>query len=114
MRLTHKKIIELCIELWTKLAKTGNKFKSRAIRWEDYITLKEARDARYCWFCIYNNRKARKPQNESSCSCACPYHKKYGFCGHYDSPFRFWLLAKTKSDRKKYAKLFLEQIESIK
>ena len=114
MRLTRKKAIELCIELWTKLAKTGSKYKSRAIRWTDYITRKEANESEYCWLCIYNNRKARKPQSTSECSFACPYYQVYDFYARRtDTPYNKWYSANTRSDRKKYAKLFLEQIKSI-
>lgn len=109
MRLTRKKAIELCIELWEWLAKTG-KPKDEWPDWEKY-----GRDiANDCWFCEYTARQ----NNGYICGFGgddiCPYHKKYGHCNHTGSFYNLWEHVKTPHTRKKYAKLFLEQIKSIK
>ena len=112
MRLTRKKAIELCIELWTWLAETGKKKKAWP-EWRKYKDCKGLNDAQLCWFCLYNNRKQRLQQSSSSCSHSCPYYKVYGFCAKYSNPFNGWYDAKTLNVRKKYAKLFLSQIKFI-
>ena len=113
MKLTRKKSIELCIELWTWLAETGKR-KSDWPGWKKYKSLtKGIEDAVWCWFCLYNNRKQRKEQWDADCR-SCPYFKQYNFCSNREQPFADWFDAKTPRTRKKYAKLFLEQIKSLR
>lgn len=113
MRLTRKKAIELCIELWTWLAETGSKDKWHWPKWKEYFTdYSEIEDACYCWFCLYNNRKQREKQGNSSCHVACPYYEIYGYCNW--SYYGEWQISISRSTRKEYARLFLEQIKSLK
>ncbi len=113
MKLTRRKAIELCIELWTWCMETGGK-KENWPEWKKYKDLiVEIEDAMWCWFCLYNNRKQRQKQHESDCR-SCPYWKEYGFCAKDGNPFGGWDDAKTPRTRKKYAKLFLGQIQSLR
>ena len=116
MRLTRKKAIELCIELWTWLAKTG-KLKEDWPKWEEYSKKYGSDDiyspvCNHCWFCEYSCQRS----SSMLLNCKfCPYRIKYGHChsnkkdvlNHYGH----WFEAKTPRTRKKYAKLFLEQIK---
>ena len=110
MRLTRKKAIELCIELWTWLAETG-KEKEGWPEWEKYGKI-----AAYCWFCEYNDNKISAKARHS----ASPYRscKKCILPGNEDQRchglgFYKWVFANTPDDHKKYAKLFLEQIKAL-
>lgn len=101
MRLSRKKAIELCIELWTWLALTG-KLKKDWPKWKKY---KLVSPTTYCWFCIYDE------QFMDDCD-KCPLVPKYTGCsGTY---FANWVSARFPRTRKKYAKLFLEQLLTIK
>jgi len=107
MRLSKKKAIELCIVLWTWLAKTGKK-KWEWPGWNKYGDINN-----YCWFCEYTAQK-----NYGCVRCdICIYHKKYGHHCNRESLktyYSSWANAKTPRTRKKYAKLFLEQIKQCK
>ena len=100
MRLTRKKAIKLCIEAWTICAKTGCK-KSELPEKHRIINCE-------CWFCEYDDQKSPVykclkcplPGNEDL-RCEDMYYGK-------------WIEAKQIHTRKKYAKLFLEQIKKIK
>ena len=110
MRLTRKKAIELTAKQWDRLAKTGSKNKAKAMKWEGIISEVEATDCNYCWLCLYNNRKQNKSNDNCDCS-ECPYCEKHTLC--MCSSYVDWLNAPTKEDRKKYAKIFLEQIKEL-
>ena len=102
MKLSRKKAIELCIELWEWLAKTG-KFKGEWPEWKKYGEVDG-----YCWFCEYVEQRG------GGCMF-CPLMKKLGFgCGQIDCFYSKWEDAETPQTRKKYAKLFLEQIKKCK
>ncbi len=90
--LTKKKAIKIGKELWTWLAETGEKFKSRWPGWEEYGKMQDD-----CAFCEYAH----------SCD-DCPLGQD---C--YDTYFANWCDAQTPEDRKKYAKLFLEQLKAL-
>ena len=112
MRLSRKKAIKLCIELWTWLAKTGKK-KVEWPEWEKYKAYNKPIDSHTtydCWFCEYGYQR-----NTMSDRCkSCPYNRKYGHCFNPESYYDLWEEAKTPLIRKKYAKLFLEQIKKCK
>lgn len=114
MRLTRKKAIELCILLWTWLAETG-RLKEDWPGWKKYKDIwEELEDACWCWFCLYTNRKQRKPQHLSDCKIVCPYYEIHGFCAAgWKNPFHNWFNARNNEDRKKYAKLFRDQIKKL-
>lgn len=102
MKLSRKKAIKLCIELWEWLAKTG-KEKSDWPGWEKYDHA-----CSYCWFCEYDRQQEKRYIKQSNCSY-CPLVKRLGIkCD--ESFYDKWENAKTPRTRKKYAKLFLGQI----
>lgn len=120
MRLSRKKAIELCIELWTWLAETGAKHKSQWPEWSKYLKYNIPRNSgtyHECWLCEYAYQvKRRKPESINDKCEYCLYNKKYGLCCaigefHY---FKEWDNAKQSRTRKKYAKLFLGQIKKCK
>ncbi|MCK5016912.1 MAG: hypothetical protein KAS32_07550 [Candidatus Peribacteraceae bacterium] len=115
MRLTRKKAIELCIELWEWCAKTGKR-KGGWPGWEKYDVAIEHHS--YCWFCYYDNHTEVGGKRARGGECIfCPYRKKFGYHCNNDGPqtlFNKWDDAKTPRTRKKYAKLFLNQIKDIK
>ena len=102
MILTRKKTIKLCIELWEWLAKTGQQRKEDWPGWEKYG------EAKYdCWFCEYSTSKGQ------SLSCVkCPLGGGSFQCN--ELYYNDWKAAETPRTRKKYAKLFLEQIKTLK
>jgi len=111
MKLSRKKAIELCIELWEWLAKTG-KTKVKWPGWEKYDDVIDSS----CWFCHYNNHTVRGDRIRTSGTCTkCPYLKKFGHCNTEEPPTYYgkWDNAQTPHTRKKYAKLFLEQIKKL-
>ena len=97
MKLTRKKAIVLCIELWEWLALTG-KEKEEWSEWEKYGDIQDL-----CFFCEY-------VQGKNGCM-SCPSYKKFGYCS--DGVYTKWANAKTPRTRKKYAKLFLGQLKTL-
>ena len=112
MRLTRKKAIELCIELWEWLAKTG-KIKSEWPEWVKYENIECD-----CWFCEYQVRQemryptANHYGKNGTCRY-CPLTTINVACEQDGTLYRKWDASITPQNRKKYAKLFLEQIRSI-
>ena len=105
MRLSRKKAIALCIELWEWLAETGEEWKADWPGWKKYGNICWS----HCWFCEYSNRKLK---NDTGVECReCPLSGKDFECDRLY--YGEWKAAKTPHARKKYAKLFLEQIKSI-
>ena len=106
MKLSRKKAIQLCIELWEWLTKTG-KEKDEWPEREKYGDI-----ASDCWFCEYDVRQTRKrtPRINPDCSY-CPLHIAIGHCA--GTSYKDWRDAETQHNRKKYAKLFLEQIKTL-
>lgn len=113
MRLTREKELKFCIRLWTWLAKTGKgkeeyKYKKEEL---EYCIPVGSHPLYGCWFCEYTH------QNGGHIPYRCPkcrYKKKYGHCESKDNPFIRWAQNYDPKIRKKYAKLFLEQIKSLK
>lgn len=99
MKLTKKKSLDICKELWVWLAETGKR-KEEWSEWEKYGVM-----AGSCPFCEYDI------QRKGSCN-SCPLTKKYGGC--WKTYFKNWEHARTIEDRKKYAGLFLKQLEELK
>ena len=111
MRLTRKNSIELCIELWTWLAKTG-KEKGEYVFTEEhagYCKRYEKEPCSLCWFCEYGSRKVGGWRKCESCPIKedGPYQ-----CLHYTA-YGSWERSKQTRTRKKYAKLFLAQIKAL-
>lgn len=110
MRLSRKKIIELCIMVWTWCARTG-KHKSAWPDWDKYDFWVKSD----CWFCHFDNNTTKGKDRILGGHCDyCPYYEKYGHCDKTGTFYNLWDKAKTPKTRKKYAKLFLKQIKSIK
>ena len=105
MRLSRKKAIELCIELWTWLAETGKK-KGDWPEWEKYGHINFN-----CWFCEYDLQRRGKNKDYQMLCRSCPLGGGFNKClaTYYDN----WGDAKTPRARKKYAKLFLKQIKQL-
>ena len=102
LRLTRKKSIQICIELWTWLAETGRQ-KTGWPGWGKY-----GRMSCGCPFCEYAERK----HGFASCD-DCPYFEKFKSCDSDDAPYEKWFDAETLTQRKKYAKAFLAQLEQL-
>ncbi len=110
MKLTRKKAIELCIELWTWLAETGGA-KIQWPGWEKYRYI-----YLHCFFCEYSKQKKESSAFNRKGICAyCPLYKQFGLkgCYHPKCAFYDWKSVFDPDDCKKYAKLFLGQIETI-
>lgn len=107
MKLTRKKAIELCIELWTWCMETG-KQKEDWPKWDEYGNAMS-----YCWFCEYDNQmRTQCKRNRLTCGY-CPFVTSgLGVCRN--TYFENWANAKTPRTRKKYAKLFLAQIKTLR
>ncbi len=104
MRLTKKKSMEICIELWTYLAETGNEKKDWP-GWERYGKMDAG-----CPLCHY----AYQHQPEEEVRCNCPLDRS-PFNGCYSTYYGDWYYFENdKWDRKKYAGLFLKQLKEIK
>ena len=100
-RLTRKKAIQICKELWTWLAETG-KNKSEWPEWEKYGTMHID-----CPFCKYARESVTGDCN------ACPYNQKFGYCDLWDTPYCKWRQAESADERKEAAKAFLAQLEQL-
>ncbi len=104
MKLTREQAIDLSIELWEWLAETGG-FKHQWSGWEKYGDSDPG-----CFLCDYQEQK-----DSSDRGCGdCPYFQKFGRCLKDKSPYDKWDNASTPQTRKKYAKLFLEQLKELK
>lgn len=109
-RLTRTDAIKISKELWTWLAETGSNDKEDWLGWDKYGRMWAA-----CALCEYANQRLGFKEGEA-CQY-CPYYMKFGFCQADDvealSPYDRWEGEETHKDRKKYAKLFLEQLETL-
>ena len=99
LRLTRKRAIELSIELWKWLAETGG----RKGKWPGWLKHNEVQDD--CFLCEYDHQ-------HKGCCDSCPIEKTHD-CSCYSLYFVEWDEAKTPKDRKKYAALFLKQLEEL-
>ena len=101
MELTEQRAIDICKELWTWLAETG-KLKFEWSGWEKYGEMKNA-----CPLCEYST-----PKKGGFMNCPrCPYFHRFGSCCYMDgNPYSHWDEALTTTTRKKYARLFLKQL----
>ena len=103
MKLTRKKAIELSIELWEWLAETGAMMKLYWPKWKEYGYANCD-----CFLCEYGFRK-----KHSDTCLNCPLKRCLGY-SCYGTAYGEWEDARTEKDRKKYAKLFLEQLKALK
>jgi len=110
MRLTRKKTIALCIELWEWLAKTG-KQKHKWPEWEKYGHITAD-----CWFCENNDQQEKNEKGELTGNRECQYCILPGTESQrcFSLGFKKWWISNTDEDRKKYAALFLAQIRKCR
>ena len=106
MRLTKKKAIQIQIELFEHLEKTGGDFHDKGEWMSEHY--EEVEDA--CALCDYNDKHTRK--REESCG-NCPYYTVFGYCCSYDAPFFKWYGSRNPGDRKKYTREILEQLRQL-
>ena len=108
MQLTRERAIELCKELWQWCAKTG-KHKSEWPEWEKIRA--EFPDLNWgarCPFCTF---KWQFTKTLERCP-HCPLVEEFGK-GCFSTPYRDWDRAKTKEDRRKFAREFLALLEQL-
>jgi len=104
MKLNRKKAKEICIELWTDLAKTG-KYKKDWAGWEKYGGMDND-----CPFCEFACNSAGGVVD--ACD-RCPIVES-GWVDCYEMGFEEWVRARQPRTRKKYAKIFLERLLGLK
>lgn len=108
MKLSRKKSIELCIEVWTWCAETG-KPKEEWPRWSEFNTEYNT-ICNHCWFCDYDSIQLYKFRHKSCFYCPL---KSYFKCHCSKTAYGKWAKVKTRRTRKKYAALFLAQIKEV-
>ena len=103
MKLTRQQAIDKSIELWKWLAETGKEK-------EDYPWPRGKQPIDGCYLCEYALQVEDREDGEDACSY-CPLAINDLNCGtgnYYD-----WDDARTSTDRKKYAALFLEELKAL-
>lgn len=109
MRLTKKKALDISIELWERMAKTGAKHKRTWLGWKKYGKM-----LNNCPLCEYVDVD-KDGYLKNRCK-ECPLN--WGYIGCEDnetSQYIKWIEdAHNPFDRKKYAGLFLEQLKEIR
>ena len=104
--MTEKKARGIAIKLWTWLAKTGKEDKTEWPGWEKYGRMEND-----CPLCEYGLRKRKV--DEPICHY-CTYMEVFGGCMSGKTQYYvLWSEAETPEERKKYAKLFLEQLKTL-
>ena len=105
MKLTKKRAMKICIELWSWLAETGG-HKEDWPKWEEYGEMRLD-----CPLCEYNKRNPIARRVDCNCPLAQP-----PFNGCFDPPSKFinWYNASGKEKRQKAAKAFLKQLKQVK
>lgn len=134
--LTKKKSMELCVDLWEILARTGTgKASTEAAK---HYKKQGYNPPFGCWACAYDEKAIEKDAEAPSCS-HCPVIKAFGFktykswlkatgkkekskeddwtaeypCISYGSPYRSWEEACSKTEKQKYAKSLLRRFKTI-
>ncbi len=104
--MTKTEAIDRTIELWTWLAETGKEDKEDWNGW-GWNGGKYSNNINKCFLCDF--------AYDFDVDCPlCPYAKKFGRCDMTGKPFLKWCEVETPRTRKKYAKLFLAQVISLK
>lgn len=104
MELTARRAVELSIDLWTWLGKTG-KEKEDWPEWE-WNGGQYPKVGSDCFLCEHDSAE------KNSCE-ACPYYIKYTRCTNAGTPFAKWCNAEDEGESKKFAKQFLNQLKKI-
>lgn len=110
-QLTEREAIDLEIEKWDWLAKTG-KWDGVWLGWEKYGHV-----ANDCFLCEFHKQQVYDEaliQKIPAEECEyCPYNKKFGRCFGEGKLIYLWQDAQTPRTRRMYAKLFLEQLRQL-
>lgn len=106
MRLTKKRALDISIELWEWMAKTGSNYKGDWPGWEKYGEM-----FNYCPLCEYAG--AVKIETNRCKKCLLKWGA-FGCERQGESQYLKWDDALTKADRKKYAGLFVKQLKEIR
>ncbi len=112
MKLTREKAIELCIEVWTWCAETGKQKSEYPYTKEQLKYIEDEYDdypESHCWFCEYCRQ--HKDNGCRGCPLVSGASSK---CECENMAYKKWENAETPRTRKKYAKLFLGQIQSLR
>lgn len=104
MKLTKKKAIEICKELWAWCEETGGD-KRDWPKWAEYGKM-----LGWCPLCEYSEQK--REARVYRCGY-CAYFNKFSHCHDLASPYRDWIFAKTRAQRKEAAGRFLEQLNQL-
>jgi hypothetical protein len=118
MELTRRRAIELSIELWTWLAKTGKEKRE----WPGWIENGgiHPKVALRCFLCEYSGVTGfhscldGTSPGEDRCIERCPYGSNYGFCAEDERVYSSWEDAESIEEKKEFAQLFLEQLETLR
>ncbi len=108
MKLTEKEYMDICIELWERMEKTGAEQKYTWVGWKKYGKM-----LNNCPLCEYVGRN-KGGGMKGGCK-KCPLG--WGFMGCEEniiSQYTNWLVSTEIASRKKYAGLFLEQLKEIR
>ncbi len=106
MKLTKKKALKICEELWFWLEKTGGRHK---YEWKGWIKYKDMRNN--CPACEYNVQHS-DGRCMSDCILASIWVVRH--CENEGSLYREWHRSKAKKDRKKYATIIWKGIRKIR
>ena len=109
-KLTKKEAIDNTIEMWEKLAETG----------DDKPCLGDINSD--CWLCEYAEQQCNDYGTEKYICTYCPYYQKFGdgnltkhhFCLSNKSPYNFWRDTKIIEYKKLLAKELLNQFKQLK
>ena len=101
MKLTKKKAIELTLKMWRDLAETGETKGDWFREHDEYEGIFAG-----CFLCAYVIQKRK--------GCwVCSFHEKFGWCDDPNTPYNEWNNGRTPKTRKKYAALFVRQLEQL-
>ncbi len=109
MKLTKKEAIDISIELWRWLAKTGANHKSKWPGWKKYGRIQN--DCPLCEYTLFLSEGNRIGIHESCTDC--PYAASFGHCLSTTNPYRRWITLYDKKERRHEAQLFVEQLEEL-
>lgn len=109
MKLSKKKALEICLELWTWLAETGGEYKEDWPEWEKYGYMKHN-----CPCCEYTKKRVRGDSYSHCLWCPLlsfwPSNSFFGApCCRLTSPYRMWDRTNAPPrTRKKYAQKIVD------
>ena len=105
-KLTLEKAMGICLELWEWCAETG-KAKEDWPGWEEYGGME-----RDCPLCEYGTQRKGEDERCSICPIRAKYSKGDGLAC-YRTAYASWNASIRPATMRKYAKLFLAQLQEI-